>query len=125
MLALRPVARALGPPRPIAFAFSFSHHARSIRTREDPFSRCVMKKFVFGALLATVISGAVLRAVTFGQPDGTRHPHVGAIIFQTPSGYFSCSATLMSPNVLLTAGHCTEEGGVRNLQTWAKFTPAI
>ena len=78
-------------------------------------------------VVATVvaISGAALHAVTFGQPDGMAHPYVGTIIFQTPSGYFSCSATAMSPRVLLTAGHCTEQDGVANLQTWASFATAI
>lgn len=80
--------------------------------------RIVLSGFVAAA-------GVVLSATTFGEPDGNRHPYVGAIIFQTPSGLFSCSATLLSPTVLLTAGHCTEEGGVANLNTWAKFTPVI
>jgi len=78
------------------------------------------------ALLCCVLAAAVIvKAVTFGEPDGTRHPYVGTIIFQTPSGYFSCSGTLLSPTVFLTAGHCTEEAGVPNLNTWAKFTPQI
>jgi hypothetical protein len=70
-------------------------------------------------------AGILLNATTFGEPDGTRHPYVGTIIFQTSSGYFGCSGTLMSPRVFLTAGHCTEEAGVVNLNTWAKFTPSI
>lgn len=84
-----------------------------------------MKKLACAAAIAAVVAGAGLKAVTFGAPDGNAHPYVGAIIFQTASGFFSCSATLMSPTVLLTAGHCTEEGGAANLNTWAKFTPKI
>lgn len=80
-----------------------------------------MGKYFFAAL----ITAAGLHAVTFGEPDGTRHPYVGTIIFQTTSGFFSCSTTLLSPTVLLTAGHCTSEGGVRNLNTWATFTEKI
>ena len=84
-----------------------------------------MKKLALAASLTVVCAAAAVQAVTFGKPDGNRHPYVGTILFQTPSGYFSCSATLMSSTVLLAAGHCTEEGGVANLQTWAKFTPTI
>jgi hypothetical protein len=76
-------------------------------------------------LAGLVAAGAMAHAVTFGQPDGNRHPYVGTIIFETPSGYYSCSATLLTPKVLLTAGHCTEEGGIPNLKTWAKFDSSI
>jgi hypothetical protein len=80
-----------------------------------------------GALSAILLAAlaASAAAVTFGEPDGDRHPHVGAIVLQSPSGYFSCSGTLLSPTVVLTAGHCTSEGGVPNLNTWVKFTPTI
>jgi hypothetical protein len=85
-------------------------------------------KHVIIAMLASV--GAVTAsvpasAVTFGQPDGNAHPFVGTILFKTVDGYFSCTATLMSPTVLLTAGHCTSSGGVPNLRTWATFAPTI
>jgi hypothetical protein len=76
-------------------------------------------------IAAVVAASSAANAVTFGQPDGTRHPYVGTLLFQTPSGYYSCSGTLLTPTVMLTAGHCTEEGGVVNLQTWVKFTPKI
>src|SRR5262245_49954206 len=77
------------------------------------------------AAVLVFVGLTVVRAVTFGVPDGTRHPFVGTIIFETQSGFFSCSGTLMSPTVFMTAGHCTEEAGVTSLHTWAKFTPAI
>lgn len=78
-------------------------------------------------LAAVAISAAAVpaAAVTFGQPDGNAHPFVGAILFERPDGYYSCTGTLLSPTVMLTAGHCTEEGGVPNVRTWVKFTPDI
>ncbi len=57
-------------------------------------------------LLAVVAPSA--SAITGGEPDGNRHPNVGLILFYTEDGRFRCSATLISPTVLLTAAHCTE-----------------
>ena len=79
-----------------------------------------------------VLAGALLwaaaipsYAVTFGQPDGNAHPFVGNILFERPDGYYSCTGTMMSPTVMLTAGHCTEEFGVANVRTWVTFTPDV
>ena len=47
-------------------------------------------------------------AITGGQPDGERHPNVGLILFYDSEGRFRCSATLVSPTVLITAAHCTD-----------------
>jgi hypothetical protein len=41
-------------------------------------------------------------AIIGGQPDGTNHPYVA----YSDNGVFSCSATLLSPTVMLTAAHC-------------------
>jgi hypothetical protein len=67
------------------------------------------------ALAAAVVSVAMLfvmalpaAAITGGQPDGNRHPNVGLILFYDATGRFRCSATLVSPTVLITAAHCTE-----------------
>jgi hypothetical protein len=42
--------------------------------------------FTVAGMIAVFAAAAVLHAVTFGQPDGNRHPFVGTIIFQTPTG---------------------------------------
>ena len=86
-----------------------------------------MKTGLTKLLAAAVLSLAAVpaSAVTFGEPDGNRHPFVGNILFERPDGYFSCTGTLLSPTVMLTAGHCTEEAGVPNVRTWVKFTPDI
>jgi hypothetical protein len=80
-----------------------------------------MKKSFATVLLA--LAALPASAVTFGAPDGNGHPFVGTILFERPDGYFSCSGTLLSPTVMLTAGHCTEESGATNLKTWVRFTP--
>jgi V8-like Glu-specific endopeptidase len=58
----------------------------------------------FVTLLAAV---APVGAITYGQPDGNRHPNVGALV-ATFDGQASpyCSGTLISPTVFLTAAHC-------------------
>jgi len=61
-------------------------------------------RLAFAALAAVVF--AVLPtsagAIIGGQPDGTNHPYVA----YSDNGVFSCSATLLSPTVMLTAAHC-------------------
>lgn len=47
-------------------------------------------------------------AMTGGTDDGDAHPSVAAIFAYTPEGRALCTATLVTPTVLLTAGHCTE-----------------
>jgi hypothetical protein len=60
-------------------------------------------------LVAMLLSMALpAAAITGGEPDGNRHPNVGLILFYTEEGRFRCSATLMTPTVLLTAAHCTD-----------------
>ena len=61
-------------------------------------------------------------AITFGERDGNAHPHVGTLLFvQNGVGFFSCTGTLLSPTVMLTAGHCTEESGNVNDVTYVRF----
>jgi hypothetical protein len=65
-------------------------------------------------LIAAVLAGTVLlatalpaSAITGGEPDGEGHPNVGLILFYDGTGRYRCSATLISPTVLITAAHCT------------------
>jgi len=60
-------------------------------------------------LALTLLSALALTAlaITYGQPDGNRHPEVGALVGTFTSGTFPyCSGTLIAPNVFLTAAHC-------------------
>jgi hypothetical protein len=60
------------------------------------------------ALVAAALAGAApALAITGGEPD-TVHTNVGLVRFTTTAGRFRCSGTLISPTVVLTAGHCTE-----------------
>lgn len=60
------------------------------------------------ALSAAAISPAV--AITDGTLDGNGHPFVGLMVAQDEDGVplWRCSGTLMSADVFMTAGHCTE-----------------
>jgi hypothetical protein len=54
------------------------------------------------------LGAAPAAASTGGTPDRNLHPNVGLILFYAADGRFRCSATLVSPTVLLTAAHCTD-----------------
>jgi hypothetical protein len=59
------------------------------------------------ALGLTSLPALSATAITGGEPDGNAHPNVGLILFYQPDGRFRCTATLVSPTVLVTAAHCT------------------
>ena len=62
---------------------------------------------VVALLLTMLLTAAPVGAITYGQPDGDRHPNVGALVGTFNSGtYPYCSGTLISPTVFLTAAHC-------------------
>lgn len=64
---------------------------------------------LFAALMAAAAVVVVpAGAITGGQLDGNAHPNVAMIVFYQPDGRFRCSATLVSPTVLVTAAHCTD-----------------
>ena len=68
------------------------------------------------------ISGFV-NAVTWGEPDNSEHPAVGTLLFVDGNGegFFSCTGTMISATVMLTAGHCVEGGGLTNQETYVRF----
>jgi hypothetical protein len=70
--------------------------------------------------VATVASPAT--AVLYGQPDEGEHPYVGVVRFFDEDGNYlwRCTGTLISPTVVLTAGHCTF--GTDSAEVWFSET---
>jgi V8-like Glu-specific endopeptidase len=78
-----------------------------------------MRKLVLvaGALIALAVASPVSAITRGGTPDDGEHPMVGQLLFYVPDalpspyddpgGWFTCSGTLVSPTVVVTAGHCT------------------
>jgi hypothetical protein len=72
---------------------------------------------VAAALVASLALAAPVGAITNGAPDGDEHEYVGEFLFYVPDApssrfsdpgsWFTCSGTLVSPTIVLTAGHCT------------------
>ncbi len=63
------------------------------------------------------------QASTGGTPDtANQYSNVGLILFYDQDGRFRCTATLISPTVLLTAAHCTDGTLGKTLVT---FDPVI
>ncbi|NUR07787.1 MAG: trypsin-like serine protease [Nocardioidaceae bacterium] len=67
----------------------------------------------FGGMLlvAGVLTTAQPAAAITGGTRDEVHTNVGVVRFTTESGRFRCSGTLISPTVVLTAGHCTGDTG--------------
>jgi len=69
-----------------------------------------MKKKTISILIAMLLLLAVVipaSAITDGELDGEDHPHVVLLLMEVGGEpMYRCSGTLLSPTVLLTAGHC-------------------
>jgi secreted trypsin-like serine protease len=68
---------------------------------------------VFTLIVVLAIAAAIpvkqVSAVTDGQLDGDGHPYVVLLLMEVDGEpMYRCSGTLLSPTVLLTAGHCTD-----------------
>lgn len=84
-----------------------------------------MKRITLAMVLALAMVLSVIgsaSAITNGVPDGNNHPYVGLAVFdvldedgnQVPS--HRCSASLLTPTIVLTAGHCTD--GTAAARVW-------
>ena len=79
------------------------------------------------ALLCAVAAGVagLAQAITFGEPDGERHPNVGALVADwnekdSPGPDQFCSGTLVDENLFLTAAHCMA-GWPEDQEFWVTF----
>jgi secreted trypsin-like serine protease len=94
-------------------------------------SRVTVRKgftVVLLVLMTLALTVGTARAITFGQPDGTRHPNVGALLADydpdSPGPDIVCSGTLIAPTVFLTAAHCTAFLESEEItQVWVTFAP--
>jgi secreted trypsin-like serine protease len=70
-----------------------------------------MRRLTIAILLVLALAFSTVSlaaAVTDGELDGENHPHVVLLLMEVGGApAFRCSGTLLSPTVLLTAGHCT------------------
>lgn len=73
-----------------------------------------MKKVTVALMLALVLvvsTFGMAGAIRNGELDGDGHPYVGLMVALDEDGYplWRCSGTLVSPELFITAGHCTED----------------
>jgi len=83
-----------------------------------------MKKPLFILILVLVLSLSLVgtaQAITKGGPDGDAHPYVGLLLFYDGTGYWRCTGSLIAPQVVLTAGHCTDGA----IHAWATFATHV
>lgn len=82
---------------------------------------------LIAGIVGALALAAPVGAITNGQADGGEHPYVGQLFFYVPDdidsrftdpgSWFNCSGTLISPTVVLTAGHCTFGTGLDGVAT--------
>src|ERR671916_3218296 len=69
-----------------------------------------MRKILVLAAAIALVAATTASAITFGEPDGNRHPNVGALVAdwneESPGPDQFCTGTLVSPTLFLTAAHC-------------------
>jgi hypothetical protein len=105
------------------------------------FNRRIRKLGLVAGIAGALALAAPAGAITNGQPDGGEHPFVGQLLFYVPDdpdprftdpgSWYNCSGTLISPTVVLTAGHCTfgighdgVAGGPGGNDVWVTFDEA-
>ena len=82
---------------------------------------------VLAAVFAMLAVAAPANAIKNGVPDAGAHPYTGELLFfgpteidprfTDPGGWFTCSGTLISPTIVVTAGHCAFPEGTNGEPT--------
>lgn len=85
----------------------------------------MFKKFLILLAMLVFISVLPVSAVKDGELDGDRHPHVVLILIEIDGApKYRCSGTLISPTIVLTAGHCVsnypDSGSVTGLRVFTE-----
>src|SRR5215216_329730 len=75
-----------------------------------------MKRRLFAGLVALLLALMVVApaaAITGDFVKDNQHPYVGLVVFYDANGEFlwRCTGSLLTPTVLLTAGHCADTAG--------------
>lgn len=82
-----------------------------LRTRSARI-RSGLAAVIVGLLAVASLSSAPASAITNGELDGDGHPAVVLVLMEVDGEPAArCSGTLIEPTLVLTAGHCTGEGG--------------
>jgi secreted trypsin-like serine protease len=109
--------------------FTVDHAGARNRSKGGAVRRSLL--IVLLAVAALLLPATTANAITFGQPDGNRHPNVGALLAdwdeESPGLDIYCSGTLIAPRVFLTASHCTQGLAVGHdiapHDVWVTFAP--
>jgi hypothetical protein len=72
-----------------------------------------MRRLITGsaAIVAALALSGSAGAIVYGSPDGNGHPSTGALlapVAYSDGTWVTCSGTLISPTVFLTAAHCDQ-----------------
>ncbi len=84
------------------------------------------RKFILFLVFVIILAAALpVFAVKYGQPDNGEHPYVGILVFfEGGDPAWRCTGTLLSPTLVLTAGHCSDSADGRQAMFWLQETQA-